>query len=40
MSIVYVFEATIVKYAKDRYVIYPPTKRLSREAQEVLRGEG
>jgi len=24
MSIVYVFEGKIVKYAGDRYVIYPP----------------
>jgi len=32
MSIVYVFEAKVVKYAKDRYVIYPP-----KEYQEKLR---
>jgi hypothetical protein len=32
MSIVYVFEATIVKYAKDRYAIYP-----SKDYQEKLR---
>ncbi len=32
MSTVYVFEATVVKYAKDRYVIYPP-----KDYQEKLR---
>jgi hypothetical protein len=32
MSMVYVFEATVVKYAKDRYVIYPP-----KEYQEKLK---
>ena len=32
MSVVYVFEAKVVKYAKDRYVIYPP-----KEYQEKLR---
>ena len=26
MSVVYVFEATIVKYTRDRIVIYPPKK--------------
>jgi hypothetical protein len=24
MSVVYVFEGKVVKYAKDRYIIYPP----------------
>jgi len=32
MSIVYVFEGKIVKYAGNRYVIYPP-----KEYQEKLR---
>lgn len=32
MSVVYVFEATIVKYTRDRIVIYPP-----KEYQEKLR---
>jgi hypothetical protein len=32
MGIIYVFEATVVKYAKDRYVIYPP-----KDYQEKLR---
>jgi len=31
MSLVYVFEGKVVKYAGDRYVIYPP-----REYQEKL----
>jgi hypothetical protein len=31
MSQVYVFEASIVKYSKDRVVLYPP-----REYQEKL----
>ena len=26
MSLVYVFEASIVKYTRDRIVIYPPKK--------------
>ncbi len=32
MSITYVFEASVVKYTKDRIVIYPP-----KEYQEKLR---
>ena len=32
MSVVYVFEGRVVKYAGDRYVIYPP-----KEYQEKLR---
>jgi hypothetical protein len=42
MSIVYVFEATVVKYAKDRYAIYPPKdyqeklKRLHGEKVKVV----
>jgi hypothetical protein len=32
ISIVYVFEATVVKYARNRYVIYPP-----KEYQEKLK---
>ena len=42
MSVVYVFEATVVKYTKDRYVIYPPKdyqeklKRLHREKVKVI----
>jgi len=32
MGTIYVFEATVVKYAKDRYVVYPP-----KEYQEKLR---
>ncbi|MFZ8783681.1 MAG: hypothetical protein ACO2OR_06855 [Desulfurococcaceae archaeon] len=42
MSVVYVFEAKVVKYAKDRYVIYPPKdyqgklKRLHREKVKVI----
>jgi hypothetical protein len=32
MSTIYVFEATVAKYAKDRYVIYPP-----KDYQEKLR---
>ena len=31
MSVVYVFEGKVVKYAGDRYVVYPP-----REYQERL----
>jgi hypothetical protein len=32
MDIIYVFEAIVVKYAKDRYVVHPP-----KEYQEKLR---
>ena len=32
MSLVYIFEAKIVKYSGDRYVIYPP-----KEYQEKLK---
>jgi len=32
MSFVYVFEASVVKYTRDRIVIYPP-----KEYQEILR---
>jgi len=32
MSFVYVFEGKVVKYARDRYVIYPP-----KEYQEKLK---
>lgn len=32
MSLVYVFEATIVKYTRDRIALYPP-----KEYQEKLR---
>jgi hypothetical protein len=24
MSVVYIFEGKVVKYAKDRFIIYPP----------------
>jgi hypothetical protein len=42
MSVVYVFEAKVVKYAKDRYVIYPPKgyqeklRRLHGERVKVI----
>ncbi len=32
MSVVYVFEATVVKYTRDRIVLYPP-----KEYQEKLK---
>jgi len=32
MSLVYVFEAKVVRFSKNRYIIYPP-----REYQEKLR---
>jgi hypothetical protein len=32
MSIVYVFEGKVIKYARDRYVIYPP-----KDYQEKLK---
>jgi len=32
MSLVYVFEAKVISYGRERYIIYPP-----REYQEKLR---